>query len=174
MTIKDEYEYLKTELMVKLTDVTNICNLDCPFGVQFTQEEEKKYLPKTSKARVLAKKAFIILDNTYKKVRLYPVDEFIDIFVEAVNDTLSDFKRNVMEAYLEEQSRFAEKDYIEYDKYIDSLIEKIKSATEPYVKQLKELTPADIEREIAMKDKVKKAEDDSLIKIDETNPKGLF
>ena len=163
MTIKDEYEYLKTELMVKLTDVTNICNLDCPFGVQFTQEEEKKYLPKTSKARVLAKKAFIILDNTYKKVRLYPVDEFIDIFVEAVNDTL-----------FEEQSRFAEKDYIEYDKYIDSLIEKIKSATEPYVKQLKELTPADIEREIAMKDKVKKAEDDSLIKIDETNPKGLF
>ena len=79
MTVKDEYEYLKTDLMIRLSETTEACNLDCPFNFRFSKEEENKFLPRGTMGRLAVKRAFIILDNTYKKVRLYPTDEFINI-----------------------------------------------------------------------------------------------
>ena len=174
MTVKDELEYLKTELMVKMSDASRTSNLDAPFDIKFSPEEERFYIPRGAKVRIVLKRAFIILDNTYKKVRLYPTEDFIEIFEETVNDTCDDLKRNIMEAYLQEQLCFPNIDYISYDKYTDELISRIKDSTKPYVEELNGLTPEEVELEIKRKDKTKAAEENSLRHFDSSNPKGLF
>ena len=174
MTVKDEYEYLKTELMIQLSDATTLCALDGPFGFKLPKEEEEDYFPLGTEARLVTKKAFIIFDNTYKKIRLYPTEEFIQILRETAEDIYKDYKKSVMEAYVKQQLCFKEQDYLVYDTYIDSFINKLKEHVEPYIKELDNLTPEQVEKEINMKDKVKEAEDKSLIKFNKDNPNGLF
>lgn len=174
MTVKEELEYLKTEFMINMSDATRESNLDAPFELKFSLEEEQNFLPRGAKARLVLKHAFIILDNTYKKVRLYPTDDFIEAFEETLEDTCNDLKRNIMEAYLQEQLYFPNTDYVGYDKYTDELIVRIKDHAAPYIEKLRKLTPEEVEMEIKMKDRVKKAEEASLIHFDYKNPKGLF
>lgn len=157
MTIRDEYEYLKTELMVKLTDVTVMCNLDFPFDLRIPKEEESRYFIRGVQTRLATKKSMIILDNTYKKVRLFPGDDIVQVYTETQDEILEAYKKDVMTAFTFETWRFMHDDYASYEKYIDSLIERIKEASKPYIEELAKLTPKDIEREIAQKDALNKS-----------------
>lgn len=163
MTIREEYEYLKTELMVKLTDTTTMCNLDFPFDFKIDKEEEDRYFIRGTQTRLATKKSMIIIDNTYKKVRLFPSADIVDTFVEALNDILKDWKKDVIDAYFTEEWRF-KKDSVEtYSAYIDSLIIKIKEASKPYVEALAKLTPEDIEKEVKAKEALRKTENTRLL-----------
>ena len=174
MTVKDEYEYLKTDLIIRLSEATEVCNLDCPFNFHFSKEEEKKFLPRGTMARLAVKKAFIILDNTYKKARLYPTDEFITIFKEVVEDVLKDMLTSAFAANKQDRIFFRQCSEEEFEEYIKELVPKIKKSIEPYIKELEKLTPEDIEREIKIKDKVKKAKQERLIQGDDGNKGELF
>lgn len=173
MTVKDEYEYLKTELMIKLADVTPACKLDCPFDFHFSKEEEDKFLPKGGQLRVAVKKAFIILDNTYKKVRLYPTDEFIEIFEETKKDIFEDLKAASKNISEEDKIFLYKCSTDEIEEYIKELVDRISKTLESFVLELKKLTPEDVEREIKIKDKVAKSTKNP-IDIDDKDPKGLF
>ncbi len=176
MTIRDEYEYLKTELMVRLTDTTTMCNLDFPFDLKISTEEEDKYFLRGTKARLATKKSMIILENTYKKIHLFPSKEMAQTFVETRDDILKDWKKDVLDAFMEEDWRFNKVTIEAYEQYIDSLAVKIKQASAPYVKLLSTLTQADIEREIEAKDKLYKTENQTVLRKSEKddNGSGLF
>ncbi len=154
MTIREEYENLKTELIVRLADATTMCALEFPFDLEISKEEETRYFIRGANTRLATKKSMIILDNTYKKVRLFPSDDIADIFIEARDGILEDYKKDVMDAYNGEKYTFMEDTLETYSAYIDSLISKIKEASKPYIEKLKTLTKQDIEKEIDAKDKL--------------------
>lgn len=174
MTIKDEYEYLKTDLMIRLSEATSVGNIEPKFGVIIPKDEEDKYLPRGSRARLAVKRAFIILDNTYKKVRLYPTDEFIKVFEETENDVYKELKENMLSAGAEDRILLNRCTEEEFEKYTNELINRIKGALTPYFKELERLTPEDIEKELKIKENIKKADEERLIRFDENNPNGLF
>ena len=174
MTVKDEYEYLKTDLMIRLSETTEACNLDCPFNFRFSKEEENKFLPRGTMGRLAVKRAFIILDNTYKKVRLYPTDEFINIFKETMEDIFKDMTSSALSANKQDRLFFRQCSEEEFEEYIKELIPRIKDAIKPYIEELEKLTPEDVEREIKIKDKVKKAKQERLIQGDDGNKGELF
>lgn len=173
MSVKEEYEYLKTELMIRLSETTAACKLDCPFNFYFSKDEEDKYLPWGSMARLAVKRAFIILDNTYKKVRLYPTDEFIQYFQEAENDVYTEMKQNILDAGPEDRVFFQKCTEEELVEYTDELIKRIRNTLTPYIEELKKLTPEDVEREIRLKEKLKKAENTRIIQT-KKGGSGLF
>ncbi len=175
MTIREEYEYLKTELMVMLHDTTVMCKLDFPFEFKISKKEEDRYFMRGFKTRLATKKSMIILDNTYRKIRLFPSAEMAKIFEETVDGILKDFKKDVMDAFMDEKWRFRDDDYDSYAKYIDSLTSKIKNAAKPYAKKIKSLKQEDIEREINEKDTIKRTQQEEVhATIDKNNRKGLF
>ncbi|MDO5437179.1 MAG: hypothetical protein Q4F80_03165 [bacterium] len=175
MTIRDEYEYLKMELMVTLADATPMCNLDFPFDFKISEEEENRYFIRGTKTRLETKKSMIILDNTYRKVRLFPSEEIAQSFKETLDGILDDYKKIVTDAFIEEKWRFRDDDVESFANYIDTLISRFKEAAVPYIETLKTLKQEDIEREIKAKDNLKKAEENSSLKKRvEENKKGLF
>ena len=174
MTLRDEYEYLKSELMVELADATVMCNLDFPFDFKISKEEEDRYFIRGVQTRLTTKKFMIILDNTYKKCRLFPEDETIKTFIEARDGILDDYKKDVMKAFNSESWRYREDNEESYLEYINGLIDRIREASDHYVDILKKLTPEDIEREIKAKDKLKKNENNNFLQNAAKNEKGLF
>ena len=176
MTIREEYEYLKTELMVRLQDTTVMCKLEFPFDFKISKDEENRYFMRGFKTRLATKKSMIILENTFKKIRLFPSDEMAKIFEETRDGILKDYKKDVLDAFMEEKWRFRDDDIDSYAKYIDSLIVKLKQASKPYVKIIKTLKQEDIEREIEAKDKLKKSKDETSLHVsaNKENKKGLF
>ncbi len=164
MTLRDEYEYLKSELMVELTDATVMCNLVFPFEFQISEEEENKHFIRGTQTRLATKKSMIILDNTYKKCRLFPSDDIEATFIEARDGILEDYKKDVMTAYNLESWRYLE-DADTYLDYINTLVERIKEASVKYIEILKNLTPEDIEKEIKTKDKIKEQEHTTFLEV---------
>lgn len=110
MTLRDEYEYLKSELMVELADATVMCNLDFPFDFKISKEEEDRYFIRGVQTRLATKKSMIILDNTYKKCRLFPSEETVKTFIEARDGILEDYKKDVMTAFNSELWRYRDDD----------------------------------------------------------------
>lgn len=153
MGLREEYEYLKQELMVRLTDATNMCALEFPFDFKISKEEEDRYFMRGVSTRLATKKSMIILENTYKKIRLFPSKEMADTFRETMDGILSDWKKDVSDAYEFDSWRFKHDDAVSYSEYIDKLAERIKEAAEPYAKMIEKLTPEDIEKEIKAKEK---------------------
>ncbi len=174
MTLRDEYEYLKSELMVELADATVMCNLDFPFDLKIPKEEEDRYFIRGVQTRLATKKSLIILENTYKKCRLFPGDETVKTFIEARDGILEDYKKDVMTAFNFETWRYKNDDAESYAKYIDSLIERIKQASNKYIEIMKNLKPEDIEKEIKAKDKLRKTENTNFLQKAAQNKKGLF
>ena len=174
MTLRDEYEYLKSELMVELADATVMCNLDFPFDFKISKEEEDRYFIRGVQTRLATKKSMIILDNTYKKCRLFPSEETVKTFIEARDGILEDYKKDVMTAFNSELWRYRDDDEKSYFEYISNLAERIKEASNKYVEILRNLKPEDIEKEIKAKDKLKKTEDSNFLQNAAKNKKGLF
>jgi len=174
MTLRDEYEYLKSELMVELTDATVMCNLDFPFDFKIPSEEENKYFIRGAQTRLATKKAIIILDNTYKKCRLFPSEETAETFAEIRDDILKDYKTEVIKAYNQESWRFFGLSTETFSEYIDTLIDRIKEASKKYIETIKNLTPDDIAREIKQIDKIRQQENTTYFNIETQNKKGLF
>ncbi len=175
MTIRDEYEYLKTELMVKLADVTVMCSLDFPFDFKLSKDEENRYFIRGVQSRVATKKSMIILDNTYKKVRLFPGNDIVQIYTETQNEILADYKKDVMMAFSLESWRYMNDDYESYEKFIDELIVRIKDASAPFIEELGKLTQKDIDMEISSKEALNKSmQGSNLFAVDMQNMKGLF
>ena len=48
----------------------------------------------------------IILENTYKKCRLFPSDETVKTFIEARDGILEDYKKDVLKAFEAESCRY--------------------------------------------------------------------
>ncbi|HIT55637.1 TPA: hypothetical protein IAA92_05210 [Candidatus Galligastranaerophilus intestinigallinarum] len=174
MTLRDEYEYLKSELMVELADATVMCNLDFPFDFKISKEEEDRYFIRGVQTRLATKKSMIILDNTYKKCRLFPSEETVKTFIEARDGILEDYKKDVMTAFNSELWRYRDDDEKSYFEYISNLAERIKEASNKYVEILRNLKPEDIEKEIKAKDKLKKTENTNFLQNAAKNTKGLF
>ena len=174
MTLRDEYEYLKSELMVELADATVMCNLDFPFDYKISKEEEDRYFIRGVQTRLATKKSMIILDNTYKKCRLFPSEETVKTFIEARDGILEDYKKDVMTAFNSELWRYRDDDEKSYFEYISNLAERIKEASNKYVEILRNLKPEDIEKEIKAKDKLKKTENTNFLQNAAKNKKGLF
>lgn len=174
MTLRDEYEYLKSELMVELADATVMCNLDFPFDFKISKEEEDRYFIRGVQTRLATKKSMIILDNTYKKCRLFPSEETVKTFIEARDGILEDYKKDVMTAFNSELWRYRDDDEKSYFEYISNLAERIKKASNKYVEILRNLKPEDIEKEIKAKDKLKKTENTNFLQNAAKNKKGLF
>ena len=174
MTLRDEYEYLKSELMVELADATVMCNLDFPFDFKISKEEEDRYFIRGVQTRLATKKSMIILDNTYKKCRLFPSEETVKTFIEARDGILEDYKKDVMTAFNSELWRYRDDDEKSYFEYISNLAERIKEASNKYVEILRNLKPEDIEKEIKAKDKLKKTENANFLQNAAKNTKGLF
>ncbi len=174
MTLRDEYEYLKSELMVELADATVMCNLDFPFDFKISKEEEDRYFIRGVQTRLATKKSMIILDNTYKKCRLFPSEETVKTFIEARDGILEDYKKDVMTAFNSELWRYRDDDEQSYFEYISNLAERIKEASNKYVEILRNLKPEDIEKEIKAKDKLKKTENTNFLQNAAKNKKGLF
>lgn len=174
MTLRDEYEYLKSELMVELADATVMCNLDFPFDFKISKEEEDRYFIRGVQTRLATKKSMIILDNTYKKCRLFPSEETVKTFIEARDGILEDYKKDVMTAFNSELWRYRDDDEKSYFEYISNLAERIKEASNKYVEILRNLKPEDIEKEIKAKDKLKKTENTNFLQDAAKNKKGLF
>lgn len=174
MTLRDEYEYLKSELMVELADATVMCNLDFPFDFKISKEEEDRYFIRGVQTRLATKKSMIILDNTYKKCRLFPSEETVKTFIEARDGILEDYKKDVMTAFNSELWRYRDDDEKSYFEYINNLAERIKEASNKYVEILRNLKPEDIEKEIKAKDKLKKTENTNFLQNAAKNTKGLF
>ena len=174
MTLRDEYEYLKSELMVELADATVMCNLDFPFDFKISKEEEDRYFIRGVQTRLATKKSMIILDNTYKKCRLFPSEETVKTFIEARDGILEDYKKDVMTAFNSELWRYRDDDEKSYFEYISNLAERIKEASNKYVEILRNLKPEDIEKEIKTKDKLKKTENTNFLQNAAKNTKGLF
>ncbi len=174
MTLRDEYEYLKSELMVELADATVMCNLDFPFDFKISKEEEDRYFIRGVQTRLATKKSMIILDNTYKKCRLFPSEETVKTFIEARDGILEDYKKDVMTAFNSELWRYRDDDEKSYFEYISNLAERIKEASNKYVEILRNLKPEDIEKEIKAKDKLKKTENTNFLQNAAKNKKGLF
>ena len=174
MTLRDEYEYLKSELMVELADATVMCNLDFPFDFKISKEEEDRYFIRGVQTRLATKKSMIILDNTYKKCRLFPSEETVKTFIEARDGILEDYKKDVMTAFNSELWRYRDDDEKSYFEYISNLAERIKEASNKYVEILRNLKPEDIEKEIKAKDKLKKTENSNFLQNAAKNTKGLF
>lgn len=174
MTLRDEYEYLKSELMVELADATVMCNLDFPFDFKISKEEEDRYFIRGVQTRLATKKSMIILDNTYKKCRLFPSEETVKTFIEARDGILEDYKKDVMTAFNSELWRYRDDDEKSYFEYISNLAERIKEASNKYVEILRNLKPEDIEKEIKAKDKLKKTESTNFLQNAAKNTKGLF
>lgn len=174
MTLRDEYEYLKSELMVELADATVMCNLDFPFDFKISKEEEDRYFIRGVQTRLATKKSMIILDNTYKKCRLFPSEETVKTFIEARDGILEDYKKDVMTAFNSELWRYRDDDEKSYFEYISNLAERIKEASNKYVEILRNLKPEDIEKEIKAKDKLKKTENSNFLQNAAKNKKGLF
>jgi len=174
MTLRDEYEYLKSELMVELADATVMCNLDFPFDFKISKEEEDRYFIRGVQTRLATKKSMIILDNTYKKCRLFPSEETVKTFIEARDGILEDYKKDVMTAFNSELWRYRDDDEKSYFEYNSNLAERIKEASNKYVEILRNLKPEDIEKEIKAKDKLKKTENTNFLQNAAKNKKGLF
>lgn len=174
MTLRDEYEYLKSELMVELADATVMCNLDFPFDFKISKEEEDRYFIRGVQTRLATKKSMIILDNTYKKCRLFPSEETVKTFIEARDGILEDYKKDVMTAFNSELWRYRDDDEKSYFEYISNLAERIKEASNKYVEILRNLKPEDIEKEIKAKDKLKKTENTNFLQNAAKNKKSLF
>ena len=161
MTIREEYEDLKLELTVKLADTTEVCKLDFPFDFKISKEDEDRYFLKGLRTRVTTKKMGIMLDNAYKKVRLFPSKDIAKIYIETRDGILNDYRKNVLAAYNVEPYRFDDSEEV-FMEYIETLIQGITEATKPYIEKLKTLTQEDIDREIEAKDKLKKAGESPL------------
>ena len=116
----------------------------------------------------------IILDNTYKKCRLFPSEETVKTFIEARDGILEDYKKDVMTAFNSELWRYRDDDEKSYFEYISNLAERIKEASNKYVEILRNLKPEDIEKEIKAKDKLKKTENTNFLQNAAKNTKGLF
>jgi len=152
MTLRDEYETLKSELVVKLTDTTVLCDLTFPYKFTITDEEEDKYLRKGTEARRATKRAMIIIDNAYKKCWLLPSKETAKDFHKMQNDILNDYKKKAIKAYDSESWRFIEADKNDFVSFVDDLISRIKEASKPYVEKLKTMPQEEVERKIEDKD----------------------
>lgn len=151
MSIRDEYEILKSELVVKLTETNMLSDLIFPYNFTIPEEEEKRYLLRGLETRTTTQRANVILDNTYKKCRLLPSKETAKDFIKIQNEILADYKKKVIKSFQNEEFRFLNDDKDSFAVYIDSLIERIKEASKPYIEKLKTMTEEDVEKEIADK-----------------------
>lgn len=174
MDVREEYENLKQELLVRLTDVTPMCSLDLPFGIRVLKEDEDRYLPRGTSARLATKKAFIILENAYKKIRLFPEEDIVDLFQEAFDGILVDWICDVMSAYRNEKRRFGKVNEPEMENYLKKLRDQIVKDIEPYIEELRNLKPEDIKAELKSRDVQTETMNMTNFQYDPNSKDGLF
>lgn len=155
MTIRDEYETLKTELVVKLTDTTVMCDFTFPFNFALSEEEENQFLFKGLETRRTTQRAMLIIDNTYRKCWLLPSAETAKDFSKIQNDILNDYKKKAIKAFDEESWRYTQITKDEFSKFIEEFIKRIKEASKPYIKKLETLSQEEVEKLVEEKEKEK-------------------
>ena len=156
MTIREEYENLKLELVAALEDASVMSVIECPFGYNITSEMNDNFFKYGSYLRQDTQRAMVLIENSYQKSRLFPGDETADLFIEAMEQIISDFRENAQNAYKDDPFYFADYSPAKFNQTLENFINDIKEASKPYVEKIRTTTQHEIELEVKARDNYRK------------------
>ncbi len=119
---KEQFENLSKELLGKLNDANRMSALEFPFGYEISGEIEERFFEKGSRLRLVTVRNMIIVENSFKKFKLFPTHDIMKTYVETQKELLTGWKKEVEDAYLSVRSE-DEIDNKEFDELKKTLSE---------------------------------------------------
>lgn len=101
---KEQFENLSKELLGKLNDANRMSALEFPFGYEISKEVEERFFEKGSRLRLVTIRNMIIVENSFKKFKLFPTHDIMKTYIETQRELLEGWKKEVEEAYLSVRS----------------------------------------------------------------------
>ncbi len=102
---KEQFETLSKELLGRLNDANRMSALEFPFGYTISDEVEKKFFDKGSKLRLVTIRNMILIDNSFKKFKIFPTHDIMQTYIQTQKELLFDWKKEMEEAYLSVRSK---------------------------------------------------------------------
>ena len=91
---KEQFEILSKELLGKLNDANHMTHLEFPFGYTLSEELEKKYFDEGAELRLITVRSMIIIDNSFKKFKIFPTHDIMKTYIETQKELLIAFGNN--------------------------------------------------------------------------------
>ena len=96
---KEQFEILSRELLGKLNDVSSFSDLFFPFGYTLPVEIEEKYFGRSQKLRTIMIRAMVVIDNSFKKFKIFPSHDIMVTYIETQKDLLYAWITDSMQEY---------------------------------------------------------------------------
>lgn len=130
---KEQFELLSRELLGRLNDVNRQSDLFFPFGYVLPSEIEEKYFSRGSVLRGIMIKNMVLVDNSFKKFKIFPTHDVMVAYVETQKELLDTWKKEAVKSYISTYKEDGEK-LDEFKKCISKIVADINKASMDAIK----------------------------------------
>jgi len=122
---KEQFEMLSKELLGRLNDANRMSALEFPFGYKLSEEIEEKYFNKGSNLRLVTIRNMIVIDNSFKKFKIFPTHDIMKTYIQTQKDLLLEWQKEAEAAYLKvygEDEEFDNKRFAEFKNVLNDIM----------------------------------------------------
>lgn len=141
---KEQFETLSRELLGRLNDVNRQSDLFFPFGYILPAEIEEKYFSRGSVLRGIMIKNMVLVDNSFKKFKIFPTHDVMVAYVETQKELLEAWKEEAVKSFISTYKDEGEK-LNEFKKCISKIVADINKAS---MNAIKEVASSDEAKEL--------------------------
>lgn len=131
---REQFEILSRELLGRLNDVNRQSELVFPFDYILDKEIEEKYFPKGAVLRGIIIKNMIIIDNSFRKFKLFPTHDIMTTYVETQKELLMGWKEESIKSFMKTYSDSKPEELDEFKKVLSKIEKDINKASIPALK----------------------------------------
>lgn len=138
MDKRRQFEELSREMLGLMNDTTADSELFFPFGYKLDTNIEEKYFPKGNNLRAITSRQMIVVDNSFKKFKLFPSYDIMITYVETQKDLLKDWKHLITAEFKKQNPNIKEKELSEFSGIVKKIINDINAFSKPAIKEVAE------------------------------------
>lgn len=97
---REQFEILSRELLGRLNDVNRQSDLFFPFDYFLPEGVEEKFFPRGAVLRGIMIRNMIIIDNSFKKFKIFPSHDIMVTYIETQKDILKNWKEESLRVFM--------------------------------------------------------------------------
>lgn len=133
---REQFENLSRELLGRLNDVNRQSELFFPFDYILPVEIEEKYFPKGSILRGIMIRNMVIIDNSFKKLKIFPTHDVAVTYIETQKELLNEWIEQSIESFKKTYIKADKKEFDEFKKVLSGIENDINTASMPVIKEV--------------------------------------
>ncbi len=133
---REQFENLSRELLGRLSDTNRQSELFFPFEYILPPEIEEKYFPKGSILRGIMIKNMVIIDNSFKKFKIFPTHDVAVTYIETQKELLQGWINESVKSFQKTYTNIDTKEFEEFKKILSKIENDINKASMPVIKQV--------------------------------------